>query len=237
VPGDAPAPASPADRCATAPQAHLAGSHGVLAVRTVLAPAAPGAATRDDASAAPTGYRTVRLDGPRALVVASDVPFTLFGGDCAAPMAVAPRDAATTAGPRALYTLGAGEYVLVSTGDADTAALDLAWVEIPAGRDHLEWGRWSDATRVALSAGGVTADAEYTAVCQRDDDGQRVRLLWDADGTGPATRRFELDRLGGARTPADGAVCAQTVTVSRGLVALEAHRMGAHDPVTVFTAT
>ena len=48
------------------------------------------------------------------------------------------------------------------------------------------------------------------------------------------SQRFVLDRLGGMRTPADGALCAQVLTVPRGLVGLEAHRMGGTDALTHF---
>lgn len=230
------APASD-DACTRAPEVALDDAHGARGLVNHLDDTAPIAAMAVPAGA--VGAVRLRLNAPVALTVQSDRAFALFVGGCDAPMPVAARDAHTADGDhRALYTLGPGEHLLVSAGEGTAAAVSLAWVTLPAGRDHVGWGRWGDApARLPVSAGGVGPAAGYAPVCQREAAGRYVHLLWDADGTGPATRRFVLDRLGGMRTPADGALCAQVLTATRGLVALEAHRMGSGDALTHFVTT
>lgn len=228
---------TPDDACARASELALNNTHGAQTLVNPLDDTPPFASAAVPGGS--VGAVRLRLDAPAALTVQSDRAFALFAGGCDAPMPIVARDTHTAEGAhRALYTLGAGEHLLVSAGEGAAAAVSLAWVTLPAGRDHVGWGRWGDApTRLPVSAGGVGPAADYAPVCQREAAGQFVHLLWDADGTGPATRRFQLDRLGGMRTPADGALCAQVLTVPRGLVALEAHRMGTGDALTHFVAT
>lgn len=224
------------DACTRAPAVALDADHGAQTLVNVLDDTPPFAAASPAVPAGAVGVVRLRLDTPAALTVQSDRAFALFVGGCDAPMAVAARDTHTAEGDhRALYTLGAGEHLLVSAGEGAAAAVSLAWVTLPAGRDHVGWSRWGSApVWLPVSAGGVGPAADYAPVCQREAAGRYVHLLWDADGAGPATRRFVLDRLGGMRTPADGALCAQVLTVPRGLVGLEAHRMGGTDALTHF---